>query len=458
MNDARKNLLESIDKTNSELFERIKNNPTPKPEELWQLSAERFVEWRKINDFPRLLKHFENRLLLFKEWKSDNGLTDEIILSTGKLTPFLEHKKLSKKKKLFVINQKSTDRETTFVTYEKLSGKKNQFGVDYEFEVITEFISYLDWLKQRNKNEVILNINRRQAPGFETEKVFIQSDFELLKMGGIKPPVNGFGILLKGKYLEFVNLCGLEWTGEINYGEFGSLDISYSACDNWIADGLKMALVDFEHCSIENFKISNSKIQQWRFYNCKLSGDFINSQFRLISIYGGLFSPVIKDCNLFNFDILKDKCLPDNNIYGYKTLKKIYADQGEENKSGEYYVLERDFYRKNSKGFNFVTKSISKFYWSYGKEPHRIIYFSIATIIAFSLIYFFSSNCISINIGPKQDLNFWDSLYFSVTAFTTLGFGDLSPIGELRIITTIEAFLGLLNMGFLISGFSNTKY
>jgi len=458
MNNAKQELLERIEKSDIELFERIKNNASPSPEELWQLSAKRFVEWRKIHDLPKLLSHFDNSLFLFKEWKSDNGLTDEHILNTGKITPFLEHKKLSKKKKLFIIKKKGHDNEFTFVAYEKIVGKKKQFGIDYEFDLILEFTSYLDWLKKKNKDEVILNIKRRQAPNSKEERVFIQSDFELLKMGSIHPPVNGFGTLLKGKYLEFVNLCGLEWTGEINYGEFESLDISYSACDNWKADNLNMASIAFEHCSIENFKITDSRIQRWRFYNCKISGDFSNSQFRIISIYGGLFNPVIKDCSLFDFDILKERCLPDNNIYGYKTLKKIYADQGEEHKSGEYFILENDFYRKSSKGFNFITKSISKFYWSYGKKPHRIIYYSIATIFVFSLIYFFSNNYISINIGNKQEFTFWDSLYFSTTAFTTLGFGDLSPIGGLRVLTTIEAFLGLLNMGFLISGYSNTKY
>jgi hypothetical protein len=78
MNDFRKQLLDEIENSDKALFESIKDNPKPKPEELWQLSEKRFIDWRKIHDFPKLLKHFDDKLLLFKEWKEDNKLTDDI--------------------------------------------------------------------------------------------------------------------------------------------------------------------------------------------------------------------------------------------------------------------------------------------------------------------------------------------------------------------------------------------
>ena len=458
MNDFRKQILQDIENSDKELFEKIKHVSNPKPEELWQLSQKRFIEWRKRHDLPKLLKHFDEKLLLFKEWKHDNKLSDKHILNTGKITPFLEHKKLSKKKKLFIIEQTLEDRISTFVCFEKLEGTKHEIGKEYRFKVLKEFISYLDWLKERNKTEKILKINLRHAPNHKSEKVFIQSNFELLKMGGIHVPVSGFGILLKGKYLEFVNLCGLKLTGEISYGEFGSLDISFSACDNWQADNLKMTLLDFEHCSIENLRMTNSKIQQWSFYNCEIGGDIKDTQLSQITIFGGLFKPVIKDCTLFYCDIQKDRCLTDNNLYGYQVLKKIYADQGDDKKAIEYFMKENEFIRQQSRGFKFFTRSISKLYWGYGRRPHKIIYYSIVLIFFFALVYYLNSNYISINAGNFKDISIWDSLYFSITAFTTLGFGDLSPSGGLRIITSIEAFIGLLNMGFLIAGYANNKY
>ncbi len=37
-----------------------------------------------------------------------------------------------------------------------------------------------------------------------------------------------------------------------------------------------------------------------------------------------------------------------------------------------------------------------------------------------------------------------DCVYFSFTVYTTVGFGDIEPIGDLRYLTGIEALTGLL--------------
>jgi hypothetical protein len=37
-----------------------------------------------------------------------------------------------------------------------------------------------------------------------------------------------------------------------------------------------------------------------------------------------------------------------------------------------------------------------------------------------------------------------DCVYFSFTTFTTLGFGDISPFGEIRFLTGIESLTGLV--------------
>lgn len=42
------------------------------------------------------------------------------------------------------------------------------------------------------------------------------------------------------------------------------------------------------------------------------------------------------------------------------------------------------------------------------------------------------------------DGSLMDCVYFSFTTFTTLGFGDIQPIGELRYLTGIEALTGLV--------------
>ncbi|TAK53233.1 MAG: two pore domain potassium channel family protein [Gammaproteobacteria bacterium] len=46
-------------------------------------------------------------------------------------------------------------------------------------------------------------------------------------------------------------------------------------------------------------------------------------------------------------------------------------------------------------------------------------------------------------IGSDR-IGFWDLIYFSVTNYTTVGWGDLSSIGPLRILAGAEALLGFM--------------
>ena len=52
--------------------------------------------------------------------------------------------------------------------------------------------------------------------------------------------------------------------------------------------------------------------------------------------------------------------------------------------------------------------------------------------------------------GPVEP-SFWDALYFSVTTFTTLGYGDLQPIPAMRLATSIEALAGMISMALFVS-------
>lgn len=46
---------------------------------------------------------------------------------------------------------------------------------------------------------------------------------------------------------------------------------------------------------------------------------------------------------------------------------------------------------------------------------------------------------------------FLDAMYFSVVTWTTLGYGDISPLGAARAFAAIEAFVGYMIMGLLVA-------
>ena len=52
----------------------------------------------------------------------------------------------------------------------------------------------------------------------------------------------------------------------------------------------------------------------------------------------------------------------------------------------------------------------------------------------------------------RQSLNFWDEgIYFSAVTLTTLGYGDIAPMGSFRYLAILEAFTGFVFLVTLVS-------
>lgn len=47
-------------------------------------------------------------------------------------------------------------------------------------------------------------------------------------------------------------------------------------------------------------------------------------------------------------------------------------------------------------------------------------------------------------LAGRFDGSLLDCVYFSFTTFTTIGFGDIEPVGDLRYLTGLEALTGLV--------------
>jgi len=234
-------------------YDETINKPNLTPEELWTLTEKNFHEWRKKHDYPKLLKSFNEKVPSFVQWKNEFEITDEQIMECS-VTEFISPKKLSRDNFQYLLEQTFDGKNRLIVCYTDLTGEKSNFPEHEEsYVLIKKFISYYDWCKQKKIVSGLFHIKTRQAPGFHLEKVWLDTGYELLKMGGISAPVNGFGILLRGKHLEFVNACGLKFEGKIYFGEEGNLSFSYSAIDHLTCDKLDMSLIEFEYSSISNF-------------------------------------------------------------------------------------------------------------------------------------------------------------------------------------------------------------
>jgi len=76
----------------------------------------------------------------------------------------------------------------------------------------------------------------------------------------------------------------------------------------------------------------------------------------------------------------------------------------------------------------------------------------IFEIAVYGVAYWFGD--LIVNIGSfagNRALEFRDYLYFSVETYTSLGYGDIYPLGDLRLLAGIECLNGLLLLGWSAS-------
>ncbi|MCY4177303.1 MAG: ion channel [Endozoicomonadaceae bacterium] len=133
-------------------------------------------------------------------------------------------------------------------------------------------------------------------------------------------------------------------------------------------------------------------------------------------------------------------------------LRKECERNGLSYDAGKFFYKEMYFHRFTLPLFSwrrFISWFIDNL-CGYGEKPVRLISFSIMFITLCALGYFFTGvddGGIIVGYESRYTLmeNFWqfaESLYFSIVTFTTLGYGDIVPIGAGRLIAAMEAFVG----------------
>lgn len=89
-----------------------------------------------------------------------------------------------------------------------------------------------------------------------------------------------------------------------------------------------------------------------------------------------------------------------------------------------------------------MSKSIVSFMLNY-------LFFIIVLTVLFGGFYYSHNNDFNFNGNPTT-ISFFESLYFSMTTFSTIGYGDFAPLGINRLASSIQALIGMtLNIAFI---------
>ena len=86
------------------------------------------------------------------------------------------------------------------------------------------------------------------------------------------------------------------------------------------------------------------------------------------------------------------------------------------------------------------------------KHRYRIVVGVIGALLAhsieiwiFAAAYYWMHHAENFgNLSGNFDGSYMSSVYYSFTTYTTLGFGDIEPMGSIRYVTGIEALFGLV--------------
>ena len=151
-------------------------------------------------------------------------------------------------------------------------------------------------------------------------------------------------------------------------------------------------------------------------------------------------------------DLVKARDFYEQSEEIYRNLRKAAEGNGIYTLAGHYarkeLTMRRMQYDKWSQK-RIVSKAVDLF-CGYGESPINVILFSLMLIFVCAILFFLfgvqsEQGIIQLSLEKSfidNLMNFFSTIYFSVVTFTTLGYGDIQPVGLSRLVATIEAFIG----------------
>ena len=126
------------------------------------------------------------------------------------------------------------------------------------------------------------------------------------------------------------------------------------------------------------------------------------------------------------------------------TPKEIHSIGAAGVKRGESYGVIRRF-------FFCLSLTVSALIWGHGERPGRTLY-SVIFLIFSSAFLYTQGHLVRNMVIFKPDL--FQALYFSVITVTTVGYGDITPVGAARLVAMAEVLCGIFIVPVFIVGLS----
>ena len=449
------------------------NSPKINPLQLWQMDADKFNQWRRENDYPRIISFLKFKLPEFDQWLVSQEIDTDFLINYSPSTFLKEEDALylytlvnRDSKEREIVSTKKIDVNKLFSTIEKVTNRKT-------------IIPYPAWYKKIDKKRPFdLYVNSR---GGRSHHI---SELELLDLGNCQISNLFLGGL---RHLDFVNISDLTILHCTNNS---FLQLAFSSASNLSVQGdfpfveaYKTSFYEVFNLKYNNLKLLNGAFHRWSFTDCNVNLTATNAHLQGWTFTGWDFSGTISNTDLQDCSFASSK-MKYPISYGramrfHAQIKRLYSQIGRRKEASEHYYREKNFERKSflrvrqnyqnlyiqnktriSKTafkvfyfFKYIYLSLINLLWGFGERPSRVFIISITTIVIFAFLY-----CLMPKSSEDTYHNFSNSLYYSMVTFTTLGYGDIIQKTEiLKLLSGFEALLGMSFWGILIAGFTNNS-
>lgn len=208
-------------------------------------------------------------------------------------------------------------------------------------------------------------------------------------------------------------------------------DLSYSNLRNAVLIDANLLGVNFEKTKLGNISWGKELIQEKQAKECKRNKDYA----QMLDYY-------------------------QQSEEVYRNLRNETENNGLFEPAGEFFHKEMKMRRMQMPHYSlnrFLSKIVDLF-CGYGEKPLRVVLFSFLLILICAFGYFLigvNDGGVYIGLDINKDLaanirDVMNCVYYSVVTFTTLGYGDITPVGMSRPLAAFEAFSGAFTIALFV--------
>lgn len=266
------------------------------------------------------------------------------------------------------------------------------------------------------------------------------------------------GGMLRGIHLSRADLHDVDL---VNHNHKKGYDFSYADFYRANLNGAHLFNVNLSHASVMKTDLREANLNRANLIDTNLLGvKWSGSKFENIKIGKSLKQETLakKAISLGNIQESTDLLEQAEEIY--RDLRKHAEHEGIFTLSGYFIRKELTMRRLQLPRYSLkrILSKLVDIFCGYGEEPWRIISLSIIIILLSAITYSFTGLsynntilAVSSDLSAQENFSILlSSLYYSVVTFTTLGYGDFTPVGISRAFAAVEAFTGSFTIALFV--------